>query len=328
MGAKFGEESSSVVKGSRVLPAPRWCPPGLTKTQRQHVQKLRAQEIREWQLETESDQRFNQVRPMTTSTKTWKEKRIEMEEWGSDSSSGDERDNMGDTWILDVNMVFQLPPEFGLPEPIAAWLVLGAERVIFEKPNKLGEHMKPLYIKGHLDGEPINKMLVDGGACVNIMPYAVFENLGCKDEELMRTNMTLSGFSSEASEAKGILSKELTVGSKTISMAFFMVNVKGWYNVLLGHDWIHANGCVPSTLHQCVVQWVGDAVEVIRADDSAYVAMAEAMEDLQDGEVKCLIGRDLQDYDYVSMGKEGFVPVIVRPTNVNCLENIGLNDGQ
>jgi hypothetical protein len=53
-----------------------------------------------------------------------------------------------------------------------------------------------------------------------------------------------------------------------------VVNVKGRYNVLLGHDWIHTKWCVPSTLHQCVVQWVGDVVEVIRADDSAYVAMA------------------------------------------------------
>jgi hypothetical protein len=63
-------------------------------------------------------------------------------------------------------------------------------------------------------------MLVDGGACVNIMPYAVFEKLGHKDDELMKTNMTLSGFSGEASEAKGIISKELTVGSKTIPTTF------------------------------------------------------------------------------------------------------------
>jgi hypothetical protein len=52
------------------------------------------------------------------------------------------------------------------------------------------------------------------------MPYAVFEKLGHKDDELMKTNMTLSGFSGEASEAKGIISKELTVGSKTIPTTF------------------------------------------------------------------------------------------------------------
>jgi hypothetical protein len=70
--------------------------------------------------------------------------------------------------------------------------------------------------------------------------------------------MSLSGFSGEPTEAKGIVSKELTVGSKTIPTAFFVVDVKGRYNVLLGRDWIHVNGCVPSIVHQCVVQWIGD----------------------------------------------------------------------
>jgi predicted aspartyl protease len=155
---------------------------------------------------------------------------------------------------VDINMVFQILAEFMLPVAEAAQLDLGTERVDFQKPEKLGQHMKPLYIKGFLDGEPINRMLVDGGACVIIMPHEVFEKLGHHESELMRTNMTLNGFSGEASEAKGIISKELTVDSKTMPTAFFVVDVKGKDNVLLGRDWIHTNGCVPSTLHQCVVQ--------------------------------------------------------------------------
>jgi hypothetical protein len=150
---------------------------------------------------------------------------IEREERGDNPSSRDEHDNTDDTGVVDVNMVFQLPPEFSLSEPEAMQLALCVERVVFENPHELGQHMKPLYIKGHLDGEPINKMLVDGGACINIMPYAVFEKLGHKESELMKTNMTLSGFFGEASEAKGIISKELTIGSKTIPIAFFVVNV-------------------------------------------------------------------------------------------------------
>jgi hypothetical protein len=77
--------------------------------------------------------------------------------------------------------------------------------------------------------------------------------LGHKADELMKTNMTLSSFSGEASDTKGIISMELIVGSKTMSTAFFMVSVKGKYNVLLGRDWIHANDNVPSTLHQCII---------------------------------------------------------------------------
>jgi hypothetical protein len=90
------------------------------------------------------------------------------------------------------------------------------------------------------------------------MPCTIIERLQHKEEERMKTNMMFCGLTVKASDVRGIISKGLTVGSKTILTAFFVVDVKGRYNVLLGHDWMHANGCVLSTLHQCVVQWVSD----------------------------------------------------------------------
>jgi hypothetical protein len=197
-------------------------------------------------------------------------------------------------------------------------------RQYLKKPERLGQHMKPLYIKGHLDSKSMNRMLVDGRACVNIVPYVVFEKLGHSEADLMNCNMTLSGFSNEASNVKGIMAKELMVGSKSMSTTFFTVDMKGKYNVLLGRDWICANGCVPSTLHQCVIQWVGDEVEVVKADNSTCVAIAEAQEGLQDGEVQCLTGQDLSEYDYVTVGKWGFVLVNVKPTLVTRLEKMSL----
>ena len=66
---------------------------------------------------------------------------------------------------------------------------------------------------------------------------------------------------------------ELTVGHKTVPTSLFIVNSKSTYTVLLGRDWIHANCCVPSSMHQCLVQWDGD--EVDRADDSSEVSLAD-----------------------------------------------------
>jgi hypothetical protein len=125
--------------------------------------------------------------------------------------------------------------------------------------------------------------------------------------------MSLTGFSGEPAEAKSIISKELMVGSKIVPIAFFVVNVRGRYNILLGCDWIHANGCVPSTLHQCVIQWVGDQVEVIDADDAACVAMSTSQEDVQGGRMGCFTGHDRSEYDYASVGKDGFAPISVKP---------------
>jgi hypothetical protein len=92
-------------------------------------------------------------------------------------------------------------------------------------------------------------MLVDGGACINILPLSPLKKLGHIESDLKCTNLSLSGFACDPMEAKGIICKELTVGSKTVPTTFFMVDMRGCYNVLLGRDCIHMNECVPSTLH-------------------------------------------------------------------------------
>jgi hypothetical protein len=102
---------------------------------------------------------------------------------------------------------------------------------------------------------------------------------------------------------------ELIVGRKTMPKAFFMVDIKGCYNMLLGRDWIHANECVPSALHQCIIQWISDEVEVVQADEDVCITVTESQADIQGGKMKCLTGRDLMGYVYISVSKDGFVPI-------------------
>jgi hypothetical protein len=42
---------------------------------------------------------------------------------------------------------------------------------------------------------------------------------------------------------------EVTIGSKSLAPAFFVVEVQRNYSVILGRGWINANCCVPCTLH-------------------------------------------------------------------------------
>ena len=86
--------------------------------------------------------------------------------------------------------------------------------------------------------------------------------------------MMLKDFGGNASKTRGAINVELTIGSKTLLTTFFIIDEKGSYNLLLGHDWIHANCCVPSTMHQCLIQWLGDDVELVRADESVSIATA------------------------------------------------------
>jgi hypothetical protein len=62
---------------------------------------------------------------------------------------------------------------------------------------------------------------------------------------------------------------ELTVGSKSFATAFFVVEVQCNYSVILGRDWIHANHCIPSTLHQFLIQWIDDEIELVHVQASA-----------------------------------------------------------
>jgi hypothetical protein len=137
------------------------------------------------------------------------------------------------------------------------WLSLTLSRghVIFEKPREKNyKHLKALYLKGYINGHPVNKMLVDTGETVNIMSYSVLRRLGRSAEDLIKINVALSNFNGQTSKAQGILNMDLTVGSKTVPTSFFIINSKSTYTVLLRRDWIHANCCIPSTMQQCLIQ--------------------------------------------------------------------------
>jgi hypothetical protein len=147
-------------------------------------------------------------------------------------------------------------------------------------------------------------MLVDTGAAVNIMPYSVLRRLGRSTEDLIKTNIKLSDFNGQASEAQCVLNVDLTVGSKTVPTSFFIISSKSTYTVLLGRDWIHANCCIPSTMHQCLIQWDGDEVEVVHADDSIEISLvAMSVWDAEDQEP--ISGISLEGYNCVEATKNG-----------------------
>ena len=159
-----------------------------------------------------------------------------------------------------INMVFIMPKEFMVPddkdhepelEEAMAQLNLEPLPATFEKPeDDKRQHLKALFLKGFVDGKPVTKMLVDGGAAVNIMPYIMLCKLGKNQDDLTKTDMMLKDFEEVVSPTLGALCVHLTIGSKTLPTTFFVINGKGSYSLLLGRDWIHANCCIPSTMHQ------------------------------------------------------------------------------
>jgi hypothetical protein len=84
----------------------------------------------------------------------------------------------------DVNMIFMLPMEFlalsddeeevVLSDQVAQ-LALDPIMAVFKKPtDDKRQHLKALFVKGRVDGQPVSKILIDGGAMINIMPYVMY----------------------------------------------------------------------------------------------------------------------------------------------------------
>ena len=138
----------------------QWCPRGLTRSQKRRVQRLRNKEMEQAQA--------------SSKTQVWHTKQIADRKQPS----------------ANIQMAFLLPSEFRAPanqevyldfdeseyEEIVAKLTV-IQQTIFDKPVK-HQHLKALYVKGFVDGKPMNKMLVDEGASVNLMPYTTFRKLG------------------------------------------------------------------------------------------------------------------------------------------------------
>jgi hypothetical protein len=184
----------------------------------------------------------------------------------------------------------------------------------FKKLEHHVNHLKPLHVEGHINGTLVHNMLVDNGAIVNVMPYPLYKKLGGTDEELVRTNMTITGVRGGAPiPARGIANMELTIRSKTLATTFFVADVQGGYNLILGRDWIHVNCCVPSSLHQFLIQWVDDAMEIVYSDSSADVATADAPMLGGHDAIGCLSGRDFSNFQFISVTRQGgFIPISLK----------------
>ena len=102
--------------------------------------------------------------------------------------------------------------------------------------------------------------------------------LGRSINDLIETEVVVFAFIGEVSKTLGILPIDITIGSKTALSTFFVINSISNYNILLGSDWIHANWCVSSSLHQFLLFWKDNEVEVVRADKQTFMVATSFVE--------------------------------------------------
>ena len=112
-------------------------------------------------------------------------------------------------------------------------------------------------------------MLVDGGSAINIMPKTAMIIIGIKVDELSPSRLLIQGFNQGGQKAMGMIRVEMTIGELKSSTIFHVIDARTSYSMLLGRPWIHGNGVVSSTLHQCL-KFYREGVEVIQGDTKPF----------------------------------------------------------
>jgi hypothetical protein len=204
----------------------QWCPPSLRKSQKRRVQCLRNRKLKQAGIQKKQ---------------VWRPR---------DKPEGSGRSTpacmvyfLPNEFMAPANQVVQeeTSPDINEDEQLGGLMVqlVLAKQATFDKPAR-NRHMRSLYLKGYVNGKPLTKMFVDGGAAVNVMPYTTFRKLGMGPGDLTPTSIILNDFAGNPSDTKGCVHLDLMVGSKTLLMTFFVIEGKGAYSLLLGWDWIHA----------------------------------------------------------------------------------------
>ena len=52
---------------------------------------------------------------------------------------------------------------------------------------EITRHIKPLYVRAHLNGRSVSKVQIDNGSVVNVMPLRVLRALGRSINDLIET---------------------------------------------------------------------------------------------------------------------------------------------
>ena len=67
--------------------------------------------------------------------------------------------------------------------------------MILKKPSvEMTRHIKPLYVRSHLNGRPVSKVLIDNGLVVNVMPLRMLRDLGRSINDMIEIEVTVSAF--------------------------------------------------------------------------------------------------------------------------------------
>nr|KYP35085.1 hypothetical protein KK1_043898 [Cajanus cajan] len=90
-------------------------------------------------------------------------------------------------------------------------------------------------------------------------------------EDLKPHNILISDYAGKSSQPEGMILLDVQIGSVKRTTIFIITPSKANFNVLLGREWIHGMGALPSIVHKKIFFWNDDEhLEVLDADQKEY----------------------------------------------------------
>ncbi|CAL9020595.1 unnamed protein product [Prunus brigantina] len=95
----------------------------------------------------------------------------------------------------------------------------------------MANHLIPLFITINFKGVPIPKVMVDGGAAINLLPHRLLLKMGRTEKDLIPTRLTVTNFARGITKTHGILDVDVIAGIKKLKIAFF-VHEEGFMEIV------------------------------------------------------------------------------------------------
>ncbi|KAH0650357.1 hypothetical protein KY284_030269 [Solanum tuberosum] len=123
---------------------------------------------------------------------------------------------------------------------------------------------------GHVLEKKINRILIDEGSGVNILPIHTLKELGITTGELSESHLLIQGFNQGGQRSIGSIKLEIHMEDLRSSAWMHVIDATTLYNILLGRPWVHENRIVSSSYYQCLKYLEGRIERKIVADDNPF----------------------------------------------------------
>ena len=116
-------------------------------------------------------------------------------------------------------------------------------------PPEGATHTRPLQITTECMGAKVPVALIDNESALNICPFKTTLTISLDMETIVPSFLTVRAYDNTLRKVIGTFKAPCKIGPIETIMEFHVMDITLNYNLLLGREWLHFNGAIPSLPH-------------------------------------------------------------------------------